>query len=130
MRGLLALCVLAAVLPSPASAAAQRGFAFGRAGGNIMPFTISISNDGIVRTTGPVHVGRRKLTLQQIGTLNRVAATNGFSAMAAATNCHGTLPDVAATFVRVGARRVQVHGACVPAYQRVWQALARAVKLA
>jgi len=125
----VALVVLAALLPSTGSAAAKRGFAFGRAGGNIMPFTVSISNDGVVHTTGAVTVRRQKLTLLQIAALNRVAATNGFSAMPAATNCPGTLPDVAATFVRVGARKVQVHGACVAAYQRVWTALAHAVKL-
>jgi hypothetical protein len=39
------------------------------------------------------------------------------------------LPDVAATFVRVGPRTVRVHGTCLAHYQRVWNALARAVKI-
>ena len=34
------------------------------------------------------------------------------------------LPDVAATFIRVGARTVRVHGACVARYTKLWNALA------
>jgi hypothetical protein len=129
MRTLVVLAALVAALPASGSASPQRGFAFGRDGGNIRPFTVTISNDGVVRSTGAVTVGTKKLTRLQIAVLNRVAAANGFGAMPPATNCAGTLPDVAATYVRVGPRRVQVHGACVPAYRRVWNALSHAVKL-
>jgi len=53
----------------------------------------------------------------------------GFMTLPKATNCVGTLPDVASTFVRVGARTVRVHGECVPRYARLWRALTAAVKL-
>ena len=115
---------------APAGAAAQRGFAFGRLGGNILPFTVSIGNDGSVKATGPVKVGRTHLTRLQVANLNRIAATNAFGSLPATTNCAGTLPDAAATFVRIGPRTVRVHGACVPRYRRIYDALAKAVKLA
>jgi hypothetical protein len=130
MRALLAVIVLAGVLPASGGAAAQRGFAFGRSGGNIQPYTVSIANDGSVRVSGPATVGRSKLTQLQIAGLNRIATANGFGRIAAVTNCPGTLPDIAATFVRVGPRTVRVHGTCIARYQRVFAALARAVKLA
>jgi hypothetical protein len=125
--GVALLSALAAA--APAGAAAQRGFAFGRLGGNIVPFTVSIGNDGSVKATGPVKVGRPHLTRLQIANLNRIAATNAFGALAVVTNCPGVLPDIAATFIRIGPRTVRVHGSCVQRYQRVYAALAKAVKL-
>jgi hypothetical protein len=125
------VAVLASLAASaPAGAVAQRGFAFGRLGGNIVPFTVSITNDGSVSAKGPVKIGRRHLTRLQIANLNRIAATNAFGSLAPATNCAGALPDVAATFVRIGPRTVRVHGSCLPRYQRIYAALAQAVKLA
>jgi hypothetical protein len=126
-----AVVLLGALAASaPAGSAAQRGFAFGRLGGNIVPFTVAIGNDGSVKATGPVKVGRTHLTRLQVANLNRIAATNAFGSLPAATNCAGTLPDVAGTFVRIGPRTVRVHGVCVPRYQRIYNALAKAVKLA
>lgn len=120
----------ALVSTAPVGAAAQRGFAFGRLGGNIVPFTVSIANDGAVKVSGPVTLGRRHLSRLQIANLNRIAATNAFGSLAPATNCPGTLPDIAATFVRIGPRTVRVHGPCLQRYQRIYTALAKAVKLA
>jgi hypothetical protein len=130
MRALLAVVALAAFLPSAGGSAAQRGFEFGRIGGNIRPYSVAIANNGRVHVTGPVAVGRTTLTPLQIAGLNRVATSNRFTTLAAVTNCPGTLPDVAATFIRVGARTVRVHGSCLTRYQHVWTALTRAVKLA
>lgn len=125
-----AIALLAAlVAAAPAGAAAQRGFAFGRLGGNIVPFTVSIANDGSVTVRGPVKIGRDHLTRLQIANLNRIAATNAFGSLAPATNCPGTLPDIAATFVRIGPRTVRVHGSCLQGYQRIYTALTKAVKL-
>ena len=129
MKLLVAVLLFVAALPSAAGASSQRGFAFGRVGGNIIPFTVAIANDGRVQVSGPVQVARTKLTRIEIATLNRVVATNGFERLAPKTECPGTLPDVAATFVRVGPLRVQVHGTCLARYQRVYNALARAVRL-
>jgi hypothetical protein len=76
-----------------------------------------------------VQAGRTKLTRAQLAALAKVAADARFTALPKTTNCAGTLPDVACTFGRVGARTVRVHGECVPRYARVWKALGSAVKL-
>jgi hypothetical protein len=127
-RALLIAIVAAVVVPA-AGASEKRGFAFGRVGGNIRPYTVSIANDGAVRVSGAVAVGRMKLTLTQLAELNRVASVTRFTALPVATTCKGTLPDVAATFIRVGARTVRVRGNCVAGYARLWKALSRAVKV-
>lgn len=129
MRRLLAVVLAAAAIAPAAGASGKTGFAFGRAGGSIRPFTVVITTDGAVRATGSAGVGRRRLTLLQLGTLNRLAATSDFGSLAPRTDCPGTLPDVALTFIRVGPRTVRVHGDCVASYRQLWNALARAVRL-
>jgi hypothetical protein len=124
------LLLVLAVGSVPASSAVQpSGFAFGRLGGNIRPYTVTIANSGVVRTSGAVDVGRRKLTPLQLGGLNRIATETSFVTLPKLTNCGGTLPDVAATYIRVGARTVRVHGACVPRYQRLLRALQASVRI-
>jgi hypothetical protein len=129
LRALLALGLVAGSLASVATASQQTGFALGRTGGNIRPFTVAIAADGSVSVSGPVQVGRTKLTRAQLTALDKIAADARFTALPKTTNCSGTLPDVASTFVRVGARTVRVHGECVPRYARLWRALVSAVKL-
>jgi hypothetical protein len=124
----LLLGLAAGALPA-ASAVQPTGFAFGRLGGNIRPYTVSIANSGTVRTSGAVEVGRTMVTSVQLATLNRVATETSFVTMPATTNCRGTLPDVASTFIRVGARTVRVHGVCVPRYQRLLKALQASVRI-
>jgi hypothetical protein len=124
----LALAVAAAVVPS-GGATQRTGFAFGRTGGNIRPFTVVISTEGRVRVQGPVEAGRTQLTRTQLGTLNRLAATGNFGTLPQLTSCAGTLPDIATTFIRVGPRTVRVHGDCVREYRILWKALANAVRL-
>jgi hypothetical protein len=129
LRALLVLGLVAGLLASVATASQQTGFALGRTGGNIRPFTVAIAADGSVSVSGPVQVGRMKLTRAQLTALDKIAADARFTALPKTTNCSGTLPDVASTFVRVGARTVRVHGECVPRYARLWRALVSAVKL-
>lgn len=132
MRRIVLLALLAAAVVAagaPADAAGQTAYAFGRTGGNIRPYTVTISTAGVVRTSGPVSVGLRRLDARQLATLHRLAVTVRFATLPATTLCAGTLPDVGATFVRVGSRRVLVHGDCVPRYARLWGALTRAVRL-
>jgi hypothetical protein len=125
---LIALLGLAGILPT-AEAADPTGFAFGRTGGNIIPYHVTIANTGVVRTYGPVKVGRMRLTPVQLAGLNRVATETHFTVQPRNTNCHGTLPDIAGTYVRVGARTVHVHGRCAPRYQRMLKALETSVRL-
>ena len=129
MRYALTVALFAAAFATAAHASPKTGFAFGQAGGNIRPFTVLIAIDGTVDVTGPVGAGRTKLTRVQLGTLNALAVTTRFGAMPPHTTCKGSLPDFATSFIRVGPRTVNVRGGCVPAYQRLWKALASAVRL-
>jgi hypothetical protein len=126
----IAVVLLAVAAAASADGAVEpTGFAFGRVGGNIRPFLVTIANTGVVHTSGAVSVRRTKVTSVQLATLNRVATETSFELMPKATNCSGTLPDVASTYVRVGARTVRVHGNCVPRYTRMWKALSAAVRV-
>jgi hypothetical protein len=126
----LAALLLAIVAADPAASAVEpSGFAFGRTGGNIRPYRVTIANSGVVRAWGAVTIGRKKLTATQLVSLNRVATETSFEGMPASTNCPGTLPDVASTYVRVGPRTVRVHGNCMPGYMRLWRALTAAVRV-
>jgi hypothetical protein len=130
MARALTLLLLAGGLVAPAGAAAQRtGFAFGRTGGSIRPFTVVITTDGIVRATGSAVAERTHLTRLELGNLNRMAAVGNFGTLPQMTNCSGTLPDIATTFIRVGPRTVRVRGTCVTEYRALWKALAHAVRL-
>jgi hypothetical protein len=113
-----------------AGASSQHGFALGRLGGNIRPYTVSIASDGRVHVSGAATAGRTKLTAAQLASLERGAAAARFASLPAMTNCPGTLPDVATTFIRVAAKTVRVHGNCVPRFAKLLTALSRAVKLA
>ena len=128
LLGLLGAILLFALAPA-AGASAQRGFALGRLGGNIRPYAVSIASDGRVHVSGPVTAGRMKLTAAQLTSLDGAVADARFAALPAMTNCAGTLPDIASTFIRVGAKTVRVHGNCVPRYAKLFTALSRAVKL-
>jgi hypothetical protein len=126
----IAATLLAALVPSAsAGTSGKTGFAFGRDGGNIQPFAVSISVHGDVQTTGPVEAHRRTLTRLQLAELNRLAVTTGFTHLTLRTNCPGTLPDVAGTYIRVGGRTVHVHGNCVVSYKKLWAALERAARV-
>ncbi|HVH50759.1 MAG TPA: hypothetical protein VM690_01310 [Gaiellaceae bacterium] len=111
-----------------ALAAVLIAFSFGRIGGNIIPFTVTIAASGRVQVSGPVHVGRHTLTEAQISSLNRVAAEVRFASLQGAM-CPRTLPDVASTFIKHGSHTVRVHGACIAAYEHLWNALTAAVQL-
>jgi len=77
---------------------------------------VTIANSGSVRIFGAVKVGRMHVTPVQLAALNRVATETLFTMMPLKTNCRGTLPDIASTFVRIGAYTVRVHGGCLPRY--------------
>ena len=125
---LLAAVLLLALAPA-AGASPQRDFAFGRLGGNIRPYTVSIASDGSVHVAGSATAGRMKLTATQLATLNRAVTQARFGALPPTTNCPGTLPDIATTFIRFGAKKVRVHGNCVARYAKLFTALSHAVKL-
>jgi hypothetical protein len=74
---------------------------FGTKGGNIRPRTFAITVSG-----SPAN------QLRKLGTPGGVLS------------CKGTLPDVAAIYIRVEGRMVMtVHGSCYPSFTRVWKKL-------
>ena len=126
---LLVAAVVPLALVPAAGASPQHGFAFGRLGGNIRPYEVSIASNGRVTVSGPATAGRMKLTTAQLASLNRAVADAHFGALPPMTTCAGTLPDIATTFVRFGAKTVRVHGNCVSLYAKLFTALSRTVKL-
>jgi hypothetical protein len=123
----LVLAAVALAIAAPAASAAR--YSFGRAGGNIEPYTISITSHGAVYATGPVKVGRTSVTAAQLASLAKTVSAADFTTLPAATFCLGTLPDFASTWISVGSHRVSVRGSCSPRFARVWSALASAVQL-
>ena len=126
---LAAVAVAAAATAAAGGAASQGGFAFGRTGGSIRPYTVTIAAGGAVRTSGPITVAQRHLDATKLAALRRLAQRTGFATLPLSKSCTGTLPDVASTFIRVGSRTVRVHGSCLAAYNRFWLALTQAVRL-
>jgi hypothetical protein len=111
------------------TALAQTGFAFGRTGGNIMPFTVSITTGGQVTATGAAPAHATKVSKLRLANLDRAVLDAQFQTMPAVTNCPGTLPDIASQVIRVGGRTVRVHGGCVARFNRLWTAMNRAVRV-
>jgi hypothetical protein len=128
VRALVVALAVAGFAPA-ADAQPRTGFAFGRIGGNILPYAVTITATGAISARGPVTLGRKQLTQTELDGLRRSATANAFARLPAVTACPGTLPDVAATFIRVGARTVRVHGHCLARYERVWTALTRAAEV-
>jgi hypothetical protein len=95
------------------------------AGGNFAPFSVSIQPTGTVKINTPLGVRhRRRLTTTRVRQLRLEIQR----AHLRSRRCPGVLPDVASRYIRVGSRLATVHGACDPAFNRVWNDLSRAVK--
>jgi len=89
---------------SAASRQTAPSFAFGRTGGNIVPFTVRIGKDGRVTSSGPVQVtATGPLSLPLRNGLARLARAEGFFALPTSIPCSGINPDVAGRFVTVRA---------------------------
>lgn len=132
----LAFVAAALLLTLPGGGAAapagQPLFQFGRAGGNIAPFTVTIRSDGRVEHSGDVrlaHPGIR-LSRTKVRTLLATAGAQGFWSLPRATMCPRTLPDFSSLYVTIHTaartRRVSVRGGCKPRFARIYRALAAA----
>ena len=95
---------------------------FGIEGGNIVPFTITISSTGKV-TEGS---GSVRITKKQVST-SLSSAVKADLAGVSSRECKGTLPDVGARFVTAAGRTITVHGSCEPAFETLWGKLTAAV---
>lgn len=134
MRRLLPVAVAAVALAVPAAGSAHSvatTYAFGRAGGNILPFRVAIAADGAVTVTGPVQPAKTHVTARDLARVATLVRTQRFLSLSRSTSCAGTLPDFAALYVTVrsheGSRTVRVRGSCSPRFSKVYAALAQAV---
>jgi hypothetical protein len=117
------------VLPLAASAHAAKApasFTFGRTGGNIAPFSVTIARDGHMTTRGPVQLGKPDAVVSTAALtgLLKLAQAEKFFTMPGAVRCKRTSPDFAALFVTVaratGTKTVTVHGDCRPAFSQLY----------
>lgn len=92
-----------------------------------MPFTVTITAAGGVKTTGAAPKHRSTISKQQLAELNGVALSVRFSTLPVVTACPSTLPDIAAQYIRVSGRTIRVHGGCLKRFNRMWTALTNAV---
>jgi len=132
-----AALVLILALPLPAAATgglADASFAFGRAGGSILPYRVAIGRSGAVSASGAVRRSRL-VSRVPIATMNGLLAharRAGFFRMTLQTDCPRALPDVARFYITVSTlsrtRTVAVHGGCRTAFNRLLDALHRSVE--
>lgn len=134
MRRLLPVAIAAVALAVPAAGSAHSvatTYAFGRAGGNILPFRVVIAGDGAVTVTGPARPAKTRVAARDLVRIAVVVRTQRFLSLPRSTTCSGTLPDFAALYVMVrshdGSRTVRVRGSCSPRFSKVYAALAAAV---
>ena len=133
MTRVLPVLVLALVLTLPAVAAsrgtAHASFAYGRTGGNRAPFRVSIARDGKVTSRGAVQKSTlvRRVPVRTLDRLLARARAASFFAMPRYTRCRGTLPDYAASFLRIStsarSKTVRVRGDCRPKFTRLYLAV-------
>jgi hypothetical protein len=103
-------------------------FAFGGVAAH-GPYTVTIDASGLVRATGNgglSRLGVSHLGRPQVAELNRVARAARFGSLPALTRCPAAQAN-STTWVSIGSKKVTVHGACLPAYQRVFKTLVATV---
>ena len=108
--------------------APQAAFVFGREGGNIRPYTVTILTDGMVMASGPVRTAARRLGDPQdaIAGLMKLARAEQFWAMPAQMVGHG-LPDLSGRFISIHAsgstKTVHVRFVQVAAFNQLYAVL-------
>ena len=123
----LALAAVVVLLGAQGAQASSRPtIAFGRSGGNIQPFTVTISPSGRLSAQGPVKLSRPSVTISSDAVRGALALAKaeGFFRMRRTTACPGTLPDFASSFVTVGVRKVSVRGGCRRSFSELYAVLA------
>ena len=132
VRFVAPLVAAATLLPAAGAASTSPSFSFGRVGGNIAPFTVSIAADGAVSSSGPVRLvdPDRVVQAKSRAALLATASRQGFFSLPRRVRCTDTLPDVAGEFVTVRTGPIQktvtVRGHCRPGFEKLYTALSRA----
>jgi hypothetical protein len=125
---LAALLVGVCACGSSAASTTPHRIVFGIAGGNMVPFQVTIEPTGRIHASGPLEPSRRHLSHAKIVSLSRLVRED-FSAGLKSRLCPGTNPDVGSEFIHAYGRTVRVHGGCEPRFSRLWATLAKAVGL-
>lgn len=135
--------VLAALIVSLAPATAASGsesvmvgrqsqgsppFVFGRVGGNIRPFTVTIASNGQISASGPVSTSARsRVSAAAIKGLIKLARAEGFFALPDQIEGNHVLPDVASLFITVNAggqtKTVRLHGVHNAPFEQLYAVL-------
>ena len=133
MRTALAISASALAFGLACGTPAQHhAFSFGRVGGNIAPYTVTIRADGTLSSTGPVRLAApgARVSAAARNRLDRLVRTTRFSSLPARTLCPGSLPDFAGSFITVTTgsteKRVIVRGSCNARFEKLYAALAAA----
>jgi len=125
----LAPLTLALALPLSASAhesQAAASFIFGRTGGNIAPFSVTIARNGHLSARGPVQLAKPDAVVSPaaLAGLLKLAKAEKFFSLPKTVRCKQTPPDFAASFVTVsqasGTKTVTVHGDCQPGFSQLY----------
>jgi hypothetical protein len=131
MRLALPVLVLLLALPAAAcgSGTAHASFVFGRTGGNIAPFRVSIARDGAVSSRGAIRKASlvRRVPGKTLDKLLAQARAASFFALPSHTYCRNSLPDVASMLLRVStsarSKTVTVRGGCRPRFSKLYRAV-------
>lgn len=121
----LGVFVVAAVAACGASASGRTPIVFGVAGGNVIPYRLTIQPNGSVRLRGRGWKFRKQIRPAQVRRLRGEIQ----HAHLATSTCTGSLPDFATRFIRVGDRRYAVRGECEVPFNHVFHDLETAVRL-
>jgi hypothetical protein len=109
-------------------AAPRAAFVFGREGGNIRPYTVTILTDGTVTASGSARTATRHLSdpADAIAGLMKLAGAERFWALPAQIVGHG-LPDVSGRFISIhtvgGTKTVHVRFVQVAAFDQLYAVL-------
>jgi hypothetical protein len=131
VRRIIVLAVLLGAVCACGSSSASttpHRIVFGVAGGNLVPYQVTIEPTGRIHSSGPLKPSVRRLSHAKVVSLSRLVRS-GFATGVKSRLCPGTNPDVGSDFIRAYGRTVRVHGGCEPRFTRLWDTLARAVGL-
>jgi hypothetical protein len=135
LAGVAAAVALACAAASPAGTEqrlARASFTFGVGGGNIVPFTATISRRGEVRfAQGDRRSKRAPLSIAAVNRLVALAKAERFDALPASITCAGVLPDVGTEFITVRtatrSKTVRERGGCNRRFEKLYARLNAAI---
>ena len=124
-----AAAALAAAAVPAGTPASGSPLVFGRAGGNIRPYTVTIAADGRVSASGAARLTVPGYALSPVALrgLRKLATAEGFFTMPRTIRCPRVLPDIASLFVTfrssAGTRTVSETGSCTPGFEELYAVL-------